>query len=188
MEKIKIDKSTRVYPMPMVVVGAVVEGNINYLAVAWMCNVNSNPPMIGVALGKGHHTNKGIHEHKEFGISVPSVDLIKAVDYVGLVSGAKTDKSKIFESFQGELKYAPMIRRCPLTVECKVFATVDLPSNEFIIGEIVGVYSEDQYLTEGSPDIKKTKPFLLTMQDKGYRGVGEIIGKAWSIGKDFQIP
>ncbi len=187
MEKIKVDISTRVFPMPMVVVGAVVEGRINYLAVAWVCWVNPNPPMIGVALGKGHHTNKGIREHREFGISIPSVDLIKAVDYIGLVSGAKADKTKVFESFQGQLQYAPMIRNCPLTIECKVVTTVDLPSNEFFIGEIVGVYTEECYLTDGKPDIKKIKPFLLTMPDSRYREVGEIIGNAWSIGKDFKI-
>jgi flavin reductase (DIM6/NTAB) family NADH-FMN oxidoreductase RutF len=187
MEKIKVDISTRVFPMPMVVVGAVVEGRINYLAVAWVCWVNPNPPMIGVALGKGHHTNKGIREHREFGISIPSVDLIKAVDYIGLVSGAKADKTKVFESFQGQLQYAPMIRNCPLTIECKVVTTVDLPSNEFFIGEIVGVYTEERYLTDGKPDIKKIKPFLLTMPDSRYREVGEIIGNAWSIGKDFKI-
>jgi flavin reductase (DIM6/NTAB) family NADH-FMN oxidoreductase RutF len=187
MEKIKVGMSTRVFPMPMVVVGAVVEGKINYLAVAWVCWVNPTPPMIGVALGKGHHTNKGIREHKEFGISIPSVDLIKEVDYVGLVSGAKADKSKVFESFQGQLQYAPMIRNCPLTIECKVVTTVDLPSNEFFIGEIVGVYTEECYLTDGKPDIKKIKPFLLTMPDSRYREVGEIIGNAWSIGKDFKM-
>ena len=187
MEKMKIDKSTRVYPMPVVVVGAVVEGRINYLTVAWVCHVNSNPPMIGVALGKGHHTNKGIREHKEFGISIPSVDLIKAVDYVGLMSGAKVDKSKIFESFQGQLQYAPMVRSCPLSAECKVVTTVDLPGSEFFIGEIVGVYTEERWLTDGKPDMKKIKPFLLTMPDSRYREVGEIIGSAWSIGKDFQM-
>jgi flavin reductase (DIM6/NTAB) family NADH-FMN oxidoreductase RutF len=187
MEKIKIDNSTRVYPMPMVVVGAVVEGRINYLAVAWVCQANANPPMIGIALGKGHHTNKGIHEHKEFGISIPNVDLVKAVDYVGLISGAKVDKSKIFESFQGQLKYAPMIRNCPLSIECKVVTTVDLPASEFCIGEIVGVYTEERYLTDGKLDIKKIKPFLLTLPDSLYREVGESIGNAWSIGKDFKI-
>ena len=187
MEKIKVDMSTRVFPMPMVVVGAVVEGKINYLAVAWVCWVNPTPPMIGVALGKGHHTSKGIREHKEFGISIPSVDLIKAVDYVDLVSGAKADKSKVFESFQGQLQYAPMIRNCPLTIECKVVTMVHLPSNEFFIGEIVGVYTEECYLTDGKPDIKKIKPFLLTMPDSRYREVGEIIGNAWSIGKDFKM-
>ena len=187
MEKIKIDNSVRGFPMPMVVVGAVVDDRINYLAVAWVSRVNSNPPMIGVALGKGHHTNKGIREHKEFGISIPSVDLIKAVDYVGLVSGAKVDKSKIFESFQGQLQYAPMIRNCPLALECKVITKVDLPSNEFFIGEIVGVYTEERYLTDGQPNIKKIKPFTLTMPDSLYHEVGEVIGEAWSIGKDFKI-
>ncbi len=187
MEKIKIGNSTRVFPMPMVVVGSVVEGRINYLAVAWVCWVNPDPPMIGVALGKGHHTNKGIREHNEFGISIPSVDLIKAVDYVGLVSGAKTDKSKVFESFQGQLNYAPMISHCPLSLECKVVTRVDLPSDEFFIGEIAGVYTEERYLTDGKPDINKIRPFMLTMPDSRYREVGAIIGNAWSIGKGFRI-
>jgi flavin reductase (DIM6/NTAB) family NADH-FMN oxidoreductase RutF len=187
MEKVRIDNKTRLFPMPMVVVGAVVEGRINYMAVAWVSRVNPDPPMIGVALGKGHHTNKGIREHKEFGISIPGVDLVKAVDYVGLVSGARTDKSKILESFQGVLQYAPMIRNCPLTVECKVVTTVDLPGNELFIGEMVGVYTEERYLTDGKPDIEKIKPFLLTMPDNKYREIGKIVGSAWSIGKDFQV-
>jgi flavin reductase (DIM6/NTAB) family NADH-FMN oxidoreductase RutF len=173
--------------MPIVVVGAVVDGKVNYLTVAWVSRVNPDPPMIGVALGKGHHTNKGIRERKEFGVSIPGVDLVKAVDYVGLVSGVKTDKSGVFESFQGMLKYAPMIRKCPLTVECKVATTVDLPGNEFFIGEIVGVYAEERCLTDGKPDFEKIKPFLLTMPDNQYREVGKIIGSAWGIGKDFQF-
>jgi len=187
MEKVKIDNKTRLFPMPIVVVGAVVEGRINYLAVAWVSRVNPDPPMIGVALGKGHHTNKGIREHKEFSISIPGVDLMKAVDYVGLISGAKADKSKVFESFQGVLPYAPMIRNCPLTVECRVVTTVDLPGNEFFIGEMVGVYTEERYLTDGKPDFEKIKPFLLTMPDNQYRELGKTIGSAWNIGKDFQI-
>ena len=56
MEKIKIDNSIRVFPMRMVSVGAVVEGRNNYLAAAWVSWVNANPPMFGVALGKGHRT------------------------------------------------------------------------------------------------------------------------------------
>ena len=187
MDKIKIDNNGRLYPMPMTVVGAMVKGQPNYLAVAWVCRVNAAPPMMGVALGKGHHTNKGIREHKEFSVNVPSTDLIEAADYVGLVSGEKVDKSKIFESFYGQLKHAPMIRSCPLTMECKVVDTVDLPADEFFIGEIVGVYTEERYLTDGKPDIRKMKPFVLTMPDNAYWSIGEQVGKAWSIGKGFKI-
>jgi flavin reductase (DIM6/NTAB) family NADH-FMN oxidoreductase RutF len=97
---------------------------------------------------------------------------------VGLVSGAKTDKSGIFESFQGQLKYAPMICHCPVSLECKVVTKVDLLSKEFFVGEIVSVYTEERYLTNGKPDIDKIKPFILTMPDSRYREVGGIIGSA----------
>jgi len=70
-------------------------------------------------------------------------------------------------------------------MECKVVNTVDLPADEFFIGEIVGVYTEEQYLTDGKPDIQKMKPFTLTMPDNGYWSMGELLGKAWSIGKNF---
>ena len=186
MERIKIDNNAYVYPMPMTVVGTMVGGKPNYLAAAWVCRVNFSPPMIGVALGKRHHTNKGIREHKEFSVNVPGVDLIKAVDYVGLVSGEKVDKSTVFESFYGQLKHAPMIRNCPVTMECKVVNTVDLPADEFFIGEVVGVYSEERFLTGNKPDIKKMRPFTLTMPDNGYWSIGEFLGKAWNIGKDFK--
>lgn len=186
MEKIKIAHNAFIYPMPMTVVGTVVEGRINYLAVAWVSRVNVDPPMIGVALGKRHHTNKGIREYQEFSINVSGVDLIRAVDYIGLFSGDKKDKSSVFDSFFGELKHAPMIRNCPLTLECKVVKTVDLPGDEFFIGEIVGAYTEERYLTDGKPDVKKINPFTLTMPDNRYWSVGESVGKAWGIGKEFK--
>jgi flavin reductase (DIM6/NTAB) family NADH-FMN oxidoreductase RutF len=186
MNKIKIQNNAFVYPMPMVIVGAEVEGRPNYMAAAWVSRVNFNPPMIGIALGKLHHTNKGIHEYREFGISVPGIDLMTMVDYIGLVSGAKTDKSDLFESFSGELRNAPMVRNCPLTMECRVVQVVDLPSNEFFVGEIVGAYTEERFITDGKPDIKKINPYTLTMPDNRYWSVGEQIGKAWSIGKEFK--
>ena len=58
MEKIRIDNNAFVYPMPMALVGAVVEGRVNFMAVGWISRVNFKPPMIGVTLGP-HYTNKG---------------------------------------------------------------------------------------------------------------------------------
>jgi flavin reductase (DIM6/NTAB) family NADH-FMN oxidoreductase RutF len=109
--------------------------------------------------------------------------MVEITDYVGLVSGKRVDKSNLFNIFYGELKNAPMIKECPLTMECKLVKTVEFPTNSFFVGEIVGAYSEERFLTEGLPDIKKIKPFLLTMPDNGYWSVGELIGRAWSDGK-----
>jgi flavin reductase (DIM6/NTAB) family NADH-FMN oxidoreductase RutF len=185
MNKIEINNNTCLYPIPMVLVGAVVEGKANFMACAWVTRANYKPPMIGITIGP-HYTNRGIEENKVFSINIPDKTMINAVDYCGLATGKNTDKSQIFKVFYGELKHAPMIEKCPVTMECKLFKSVKLPYNTLYIGEIIKAYSEEQYLTDGTPDIKKIKPFSLTMPDNNYWLVGEAAGKAWSIGKQYE--
>lgn len=107
-------------------------------------------------------------------------------DYTGLVSGRKIDKSELFEVFYGELQAAPMIASCPLTIECKVTQAVDLPTNTFFIAEMITVFTEDKFLTDGKPDYTKIKPFVLTMPDNNFWSLGEIVGKAWDAGKKLR--
>ena len=182
MEKVKIDNNAFVYPMPMVLAGSVVDGKANFMAVGWVSRVNFKPPMIGIALGP-HYTNRGIDDNQAFSINVPDVSLMAKTDYCGLVSGKKVDKSEIFQVFYGQLPDAPMIEECPLCMACKLYDAKKLPSNTIYIGEIVEAFTEERYLTEGKPDIKKINPFTLTMPDNGYWQVGDHAGKAWSIGK-----
>lgn len=185
MEKIKIGQQGFLYPMPMVIVGAEVAGRVNYMPAAWVTRTNYAPPHIGVALDKRHHTNAGIREHGEFSVSVPGERLLVAADHLGLVSGAKTDKSRIFEVFRGELAHAPMVRECPLAMECRVVHTVDQPTNEFFIGEIVNTYCDESCLSAGKPDIARIRPFTLTMPDNRYWAVGAQIGRAWADGRKY---
>ena len=158
MEKISIDNNAFVYPMPMVLVGSIVRDKANFMAVAWVSRVNYKPPLIAIALG-AHHTNIGIDEQKSFSINVPNIEIIEKTDYCGLVSGSKTDKSNIFEVFFGVLKGAPLIKECPVCMGCNLYDTVKLPFNTLYIGEIVEAFTEDRYLTDGKPDIKKINPF-----------------------------
>jgi flavin reductase (DIM6/NTAB) family NADH-FMN oxidoreductase RutF len=112
--------------------------------------------------------------------------MVEATDYCGLVSGKTTDKSKVFEIFYGELKTAPMITECSLSLECKLVDKVDLQTNIFFIGEIIASYTEEKFLTNGKLDIKKMNPLLLTMPDNSYWTVGNYVGKAWNIGNTFK--
>lgn len=186
MDKIKIDSSAAfLYPMPMVLVGSVVEGKSNFMAVGWVSRVNYKPPLIAIALGP-HHTNKGIEVNKEFSINIPDVSLIKETDYCGIVSGKNTDKSKLFDVFFGDLGKAPLIRECPVCISLSLFETVKLPFNTLYIGEPKEVFTEEKYVTENVLDIKKLNPFTLTMPDNNYWAVGENLGKAWGIGKNLK--
>ncbi len=183
MHKINVGANIYPYPMPVTLVGAIVEGRANFMAVAWMNRANRNPPLFVAAFNKRRYTVAGIRENRTFSINFPSVDLIEKADYCGLVSGRKTDKSTVFEVFYGELETAPMIQECPLCIECSLFDIVELPTNLLILGESVGAYTEDRYLTDGKLDVHKLKPVVLTMPDNNYWAVGDHVAGAWSVGK-----
>jgi flavin reductase (DIM6/NTAB) family NADH-FMN oxidoreductase RutF len=186
MDKINLGPTIPAYPMPVSLVGAHVDGKPNFLAVAWFTMVSHKPPRLAIALGKGHYTNPGIKENHTFSICFPSEDMVEATDYCGMVSGKKADKSKVFEVFYGELKTAPMIKGCPINVECKVAEIVDGDLNEIFIGEIIGTYTEGRFLTDGKLDFRKTKPLILSQPDTSYWGLGEPVAWAWNIGKSYK--
>lgn len=186
MAKVRIDSNAFLYPMPMVLVGADVDGRPNYMTAAWVTRVKYKPPYVGVALGKTHYTSRGIHRNREFGISVPDRRLAAAVDCAGIVSGARTDKSELFGTFRGRLAHAPMAAECPAAMECRLLQAVDLGDDEFVIGEIVHAWADKGSLTGGKPDVRKIDPFLLTMPDNRYWAVGRCVGRAWAIGRKLK--
>jgi flavin reductase (DIM6/NTAB) family NADH-FMN oxidoreductase RutF len=186
MDKINLGSTIPAYPMPVCLVGAHVAGKPNFLAVAWFTMAGYEPPRIALALGRGHYTNTGIKENKTFSVCLPSVDMVEVTDYCGIVSGKKTDKSEIFDLFYGELKTAPMIKDCPLNMECKLVEIVGSGSNEMFIGEIVGIYTEEGFLTDGKLDFRKMKPLILSQPDTSYWRLGEPVARAWNIGKKYK--
>jgi len=174
------------FPWTQTILGTHFNSKVNFMALDWLTRVNITPAMLGVCVNKNHASHEAILDTGEFSINLPTTEMLEKTDYVGLVSGKRVDKSALFEVFYGELKSAPMISECPLTIECKLSQTVSLPTHSFFIAEIINIYIEDEFLTEGKPDVMKLRPFLLTMPDNNYWAVGENIGKAWSAGKKFR--
>jgi flavin reductase (DIM6/NTAB) family NADH-FMN oxidoreductase RutF len=186
MGKISAGRNVFMYPMPVTLLGTLVDGKPDFMALGWVTRVNANPPTIGCGVGRHHHSVRGIEENQTFSINFPSVGMMEKTDYCGLVSGQDADKAAIFDVYYGELKTAPMISECPLSIECQLQSTVENPTNNFYIGEIIASYTEEKYLTDGIPDIKKINPLLLTMPDNRYWRVGDCAGDAWSIGKTLK--
>lgn len=183
MEKVSLGTNAFVFPMPVVLVGTLAMGKANFMTVGWVSRVNASPPMIAVMINKAHFTTPFIVENGTFSINVPSTGMVEKTDYCGLVSGEKVDKSKLFDVFYGSLKTAPMIKECPISIECRLLKAVELPTNDVFIGEIAASYADKSCLTDGKPDFKKVDPLLLTMPDNGYWTIGERVGKAWNDGK-----
>jgi flavin reductase (DIM6/NTAB) family NADH-FMN oxidoreductase RutF len=182
MEKIKIKKDLFCLPWTQTILGTHLNGKVNFMALDWLTRVNYQPPMLGICVNQNNASSTAIKDTREFSVNVPSEDMTEITDYAGVVSGKNVDKSRLFPVFYGELKAAPMITSCPITIECQLVETVQLPTNNFFIGEIFQIYSEERFLSEGKPDVKKIKPFLLTMPDNRFWSIGKKIGNAWKDG------
>ena len=175
------------YPTPTVLVSAIVDGKPNFITIAHIGIVNhATPYLISLSLGKPHYTNPGIKEHKAFGVNIPSENLVVETDYVGLVSGKKTDKSGLFDIFYGEVENVPLIQQCPINMECRLFDTYDTPTHDLFIGEIVETHADESVLTEGKVDLAKLKPLLFDMSSIKYWSVGDVVASCWSVGKQLK--
>ena len=115
--------------------------------------------------------------------------MVAETDYCGITSGTKADKAKDcnFEVFYGKLETAPLIEQCPVNLECKVAHMLELGSHMLIIGKIEETHVSDSCLTGGRADVNKIKPLIFTMSPVSqYQALGEVIGKAFSIGKELR--
>jgi len=126
------------------------------------------------------------YQRGTFSVNIPSRDLVKETDYVGIVSGKKTDKSGLSDVFYGETKTAPMISSCPVVMECRLERVVDFPTHDVFVGEILETYADKSVLTDGKIDIRKVNPLLFDMNSVKYWSLGEEVANCWNIGKQMK--
>ena len=163
------------YPKPMTVVGAEVEGKVNWLVVGHTGVIDHD--RILVSMSKSHYTNQGIKQSKRLSVNLVSREMLPKADYVGSVSGAMVDKSEVFAYHTGEYG-TPVIDASPLTMECEVVDIYETEGFDNFICAIVNTYAASDVLDSDSKlDYTKLKPVLFEFPTYSYLATGEIIGK-----------
>jgi flavin reductase (DIM6/NTAB) family NADH-FMN oxidoreductase RutF len=184
MEKITLGSMPYMSVMPTLLVGANVNGKANYMTAAWSTVACMAPPMVCVAINKARYTVKGIEENQTFSLNIPSAKHAVETDHCGLVSGAQEDKSKVFTSFYGKLKTAPLAAECPVNIECRLFKSVDCGSHLLYIGEVIEIHADKACVTDGKPDVAKFDPIVYAQAT--YWQIGKTVDKAFSAGRKYQ--
>jgi flavin reductase (DIM6/NTAB) family NADH-FMN oxidoreductase RutF len=136
-------------------------------------------------MGKTHYTNPCIEDKGIFSVNIPSRSMIAAVDYAGSVSSADTDKSTMFKVDRGEFG-APLVRSCPISLECRLDQVLEYEHNKAYVAEIVNAYVDDTVLAEGLPDMAKVDPLLFSMHNFQYFELGKMLGNVWSLAPTFE--
>ena len=180
-EKKNIGNVLALYPKPMTVVGAEVEGKVNWLVVGHTGIIGHDRVL--VSMSKSHYTNQGIRKPKKLSINLVSREMLPQADYVGSVSGASVNKSGVFKYHWGE-NGTPVIDASPLTMECNVEDIFETEGFDNFICSIANTYAAPEVLdSEGKLDYTQLKPVLFEFPTYSYIATGEIIGKCRNLDK-----
>ncbi|HBN08138.1 MAG TPA: flavin reductase family protein [Cyanobacteria bacterium UBA8530] len=174
--------------MPVTVVAALVDGKVNFVNIAHVGILNASAPhLISIGMNKSHYTNRGIKENRTFSVNLMPQEALMAVDFVGMASGHKTDKSGVFETFFGELGTAPLIASSAVSMECELYDTFDTPTHDLFIGKVIATYADEGVLTDEKVDLAKVRPLLFDMSSRKYWSLGAPIGDCWQAGRKYGV-
>ncbi|MBQ8927208.1 MAG: flavin reductase [Oscillospiraceae bacterium] len=173
-------------PHPVLILGTYDEnGTPDAMNAAWGGQIAGN--QIAVSLSS-HKTTDNIRRNKEFTVAFATAEQIAACDYVGIVSGNKVPDKLAkcgLTVTKSDKVNAPVIDQLPVTIECKVTALQEEFGETRVVAEIVGMKAEESVLTDGKVDLGKLHPVVFDTVGLCYRVVGDSVGGAWSVGKQF---
>jgi flavin reductase (DIM6/NTAB) family NADH-FMN oxidoreductase RutF len=178
------------YPIPIVLVGATVEGRANFATLGQCGLMGVNPALVYVSSHRNHHTNQGILEHSTFSLNLPHTGMLALTDYCGTVSGLEVDKGALFDVFYGELGSAPMIRECPVNLECQAIEEFSVEHRQIFVGRVVQAYVDEGLVEERDGQrviagLGQLDPIIYALDNRYYR-IGEPIGVGYQEGKGFR--
>ncbi|MDN5293575.1 MAG: hypothetical protein PWQ91_1560 [Eubacteriales bacterium] len=176
--KVQRKPHTTFFPVPPVLVTSQAEGfRPNIITVAWTGVVNSEPPMVSVSIRPDRHTYRLIKASGQFVVNIARADQVREVDLCGVYSGRDTDKFKLtgFTPVKASRVDVPLIKECPVNLECVVRQSYLLGSHEIFIGEVVAVHADEEYIDEHNLiDVAKVNP--LAYATPHYWSLGQTLG------------
>jgi len=174
-------------PVPVVLVACSHEElGRNLLTVAW-CGIDcSDPETVHVSIRPERHSYRMINESGCFTVNIPTVDMAKAVDRCGQISGADLsrgeDGEQAGDKFElvgltaapAKIIQAPLVAECPVNLECTVKNVMPLGVHHMFIGEVVAKHADEDALTDGKLDFSRIP--LITYVNGEYWSLGRPVG------------
>lgn len=173
-------------PHPVLIIGTYDEtGAPDAMNAAWGGQAGGN--QIAISLSP-HKTTDNIRLNQEFTVAFATAEQIAACDYVGIVSGNKVPDKLAkcgFTVTRSDKVNAPVIDQLPVTVECRVVALQEEFNETRVVAEIVGMKADEAVLTDGKVDFGKLHLVVFDTVARCYRAVGDSVGQAWGVGRQF---
>lgn len=162
--KLKKSPWAALFPCPVVLVTCVdSNGKPNIVTLTWAGVACSDPPILSLGISSNRHSHRLIERSGEFVVNIPTVEILKETDLCGMVSGKDTDKFSLTGLTAEPAKKVkpPLIKECPVNIECKVKKKISLGSHDLFLGEVVCVHVAQGILDEQEKiDFSKVSPLV----------------------------
>ncbi len=140
-KKVKFDEAVKTkYPEQVVIVIAKDKrGRANPVTLGWTMIASYDPPMMAIAVYKGHYTVGCIRSSRCFTLAYPSSDMARAALFFGSHSGRDMDK---FKAFKCKTEPAKKINSLLLTdavanFECRLIRRTAAGDHIIFLGRVV---------------------------------------------------
>jgi len=178
------------YPAPVLMVGTYNDdGTVNVMNLHECTRTNAGD--LALCVGPRSKTYENIKKRREFTVALVNQELIKEVDYFGIVTGYKVpDKfaKTGLKAVKGKDVNAPVIQGSPLVIECRLIEADVLKASNFtmVFARIINVAADEAVLAKnGTIDARKTGMLFFDSFSNSYFSLGEKAGNAWNEGKKY---
>ncbi len=187
--KTSLGAKTILLPTPVLVVGTYDSiGKPNIMTAAWGGICCSKPPAINVCMRAATYSYACIIEQKAFTVNIPSKAQAEQADFAGMASGRDMNKFELagLTPEKSTLVNAPIVKEFPMCVECSLIHTLEIGLHTLFVGEVLDVKVAQECLdASGKLDPAKVDPISFAPEKRAYYGLGELVGKAFSIGSKY---
>ena len=155
------------------------QGNSNLITISYGGIINANPVMVYMSVRDTRASYPMLKATGDFVINIPGENLTKETDICGIRSARNFDKWELtgFTKVDASIVNVPMIKECPVNMECVTRHIIKLGSHDIFLAEVVATHVDEEVLDEKDKVIiEKMRPFGFCYNSQDYWTLGEKIG------------
>lgn len=177
MAKIKWRGGAMLSPVPPTLVTCASGERENVFTVAWTGITSTIPPKTYISVRPSRYSYEIIRQSGVFAINLTTTALVRAADFCGVHTGAKTDKFErcgLIRERASEID-CPILADSPLVLECRVCDVIPLGSHDMFMADIVAI-DVDEALVDDGGKLHLERAGLVAYAHGDYFELGKRIG------------
>ena len=132
--------SEQIFPRVVGLITSVDEkGKPNIMTASFLMPISFEPKYVAFSVSPKRYTFENLKKVKEFVLNICNKDMLKSAEICGSYSGRNKDKFKLadLEVEKSKIVKPPMIKNCPVSLECKIKQIKEFGDHFLVVGKVV---------------------------------------------------